>query len=99
MEPASADARGSSTQEGTIGMGSSPGRGTRLAKIVLSAALSLALLAALTRFVRLVLDAPKPFPGYTLIAPLLSTRTFLVDMKGRVVRTWDSDYTAGQCAY
>lgn len=31
--------------------------------------------------------------GYTLIAPLLSTKTYLIDMQGRVVRTWESDTT------
>jgi hypothetical protein len=73
---------------------------TRLtAKILLSTALCLALLAGLTRFVIQLRAAPKPFAGYTLIAPLVSTRTYLIDMGGRVVHTWDSQYTAGQCAY
>ncbi len=37
--------------------------------------------------------------GYTLVAPLQSTKTYLIDMQGRVVRTWESRYTAGQDAY
>src|SRR5437899_7753840 len=36
----------------------------------------------------LSLNDPKAFQGYTLFAPLSSTKTYLIDMKGRVVRTW-----------
>jgi hypothetical protein len=39
------------------------------------------------------------FPGYTLIFPLQSKNTYLVDVQGRVVRSWQSKYTAGQDAY
>ena len=45
------------------------------------------------------LNSPKAFQGYTLIFPLQSTRTYLVDMQGRIVRTWESRYAAGQDAY
>ncbi len=65
-------------------------------KIILLAALALAFLAAVARFISGLLAEPKAFPGYTLVAPLLSTRTHLVDMQGRAVRTWESQYTAGQ---
>ncbi len=68
-------------------------------KILLLVALTLAFMAALTRFIRALFDEPKAFPGYTLIAPVLSTQTHLIDMHGRVVRTWQSQYTAGQAAY
>src|SRR4051812_46940904 len=44
-------------------------------------------------------NEPTAFAGYTLVAPLLSKKTYLVDMRSRVVRTWESDYTAGQDAY
>jgi hypothetical protein len=44
-------------------------------------------------------NEPDAFQGYTLIAPLQSTKTYLVDTKGRVVHTWESKYTAGQDAY
>lgn len=43
-------------------------------------------------------NEPEAFGGYTLIAPLLSTRTYLVDMQGRVVHHWESRYTAGEDA-
>jgi hypothetical protein len=42
----------------------------------------------------LLLNDPKAFQGYTLLAPLKSTKTYLLDMQGRVVRSWDSDYPA-----
>jgi hypothetical protein len=49
--------------------------------------------------VGVLVNEPDAIQGYTLIAPLQSTKTYLVDMKGRVVHTWESKYTAGQDAY
>src|SRR5262249_45240304 len=46
-----------------------------------------------------VVNKPKAFPGYTLVFPLLSTKTYLIDMQGHLVRTWDSKYAPGQEAY
>ena len=47
----------------------------------------------------LILNTPKASPGYTLIAPLLAKQTILVNMKGEVVHSWESDCTPGQSAY
>jgi Arylsulfotransferase (ASST) len=47
----------------------------------------------------LQLNDPGAFQGYTLVAPLNSTKTRLIDMEGRVVHMWESKYTAGQDAY
>ena len=47
----------------------------------------------------LQLNDSKAYQGYTLVAPLNSKKTYLIDMQGRVVRTWESQYTAGQEAY
>jgi hypothetical protein len=60
-------------------------------------------------------DEPKPAPvkpivgrllndvkackGYTLIAPSFSKITYLIDMEGRVVQSWNSDCTPGFSAY
>jgi hypothetical protein len=44
-------------------------------------------------------NEPGAFAGYTLVAPLRSTKTYLVDTEGRVVREWQSRYAAGQDAY
>ncbi|HZW33106.1 MAG TPA: aryl-sulfate sulfotransferase [Isosphaeraceae bacterium] len=69
------------------------------AKVILGIALTLALGTGLARWVETLAHRPSAFPGYTLVAPLLSTNTHLVDMEGRIVRTWTSEYTAGQTAY
>jgi Arylsulfotransferase (ASST) len=47
----------------------------------------------------LAVNDPRAYQGYTLVAPLQSTKTYLIDTQGRVVRTWESRYTAGQDAY
>ncbi|HEV3116834.1 MAG TPA: aryl-sulfate sulfotransferase [Gemmataceae bacterium] len=40
----------------------------------------------------------KAFQGYTLFAPMNSSTTYLIDMQGRVVRTWQSDCSPALCA-
>lgn len=49
--------------------------------------------------VGLVAHETRAFPGYNLMAPLNSSRTFLFDNDGRVVRTWESDSSPALCAY
>jgi hypothetical protein len=44
-------------------------------------------------------NKPEAFQGYTLVFPLQSTKTYLIDMQGRVVRDWASKYAVGQEAY
>jgi hypothetical protein len=44
-------------------------------------------------------DAKKACQGYTLLAPANSTTTYLLDMEGRVVKTWQSDCKPGHSAY
>ena len=39
----------------------------------------------------LSLNEMRAFPGYTLLAPLDSTNTYLLDMQGKVVQSWASD--------
>jgi hypothetical protein len=39
----------------------------------------------------LILNDPRALQGYTLLAPIQSTKTYLLDMQGRVVRTWESE--------
>ena len=41
----------------------------------------------------LIRNDPGAFQGYTLISPLQSTTTFLVDMNGRTVHSWETDST------
>ncbi|MHB1557575.1 MAG: aryl-sulfate sulfotransferase [Isosphaeraceae bacterium] len=38
----------------------------------------------------LLINEPKALQGYTLISPFNSTRTFLLDMQGRVVHSWEA---------
>jgi len=41
----------------------------------------------------LLINGPKAFKGYTLIAPMTSMKTQLIDIEGKAVRTWTSDCT------
>src|SRR5688572_22765136 len=47
----------------------------------------------------LLRNEPGSLEGYTLIAPMRGNKTYLIDMEGRVVRTWESKYTPALCAY
>ena len=47
----------------------------------------------------LIRNDPGAFQGYTLISPLQSKSTFLIDMEGRVVRSWQTDATPSSIAY
>ena len=47
----------------------------------------------------LLTNDPRAFPGYNLMSPLNSSRTYLFDLQGRVVRTWQSDCSPSLCAY
>jgi Spy/CpxP family protein refolding chaperone len=47
----------------------------------------------------LSINDPRALQGYTLLASLQSTKTYLIDMQGKVVRTWDSKHTPGASAY
>src|SRR5262249_3021320 len=42
---------------------------------------------------------PRALQGYTVIAGLQSTKTYLIDMEGRVVRQWESKCGPASCAY
>ena len=42
---------------------------------------------------------PGALKSYTLFSPMPSTETFLIDIRGRKVHTWSSQYTSGQGIY
>ena len=42
---------------------------------------------------------PQASPGYVFFNPLLSYMTYLVDVDGRVMHTWEADYESGGGAY
>jgi hypothetical protein len=52
-----------------------------------------------TQGIGLIRNDPGALVGYTLISPLQSTSTFLIDMNGRVVKTWETDSTPSSIAY
>jgi len=43
--------------------------------------------------------AAEPSEGYTLFAPMASGITYLIDIEGNIVHTWDSDYEPGLSVY
>jgi hypothetical protein len=45
----------------------------------------------------LLINDPRAFQGYTLLAPLDSPNTYLLDMQGKVVQTWTSDCNPALC--
>lgn len=47
----------------------------------------------------LVTRSARVSDGYVLLAPLLSTTTYLVDRAGKVVKTWESAYPPGVSAH
>ena len=42
----------------------------------------------------LAINDPRALQGYTLLSPLMSTKIYLIDMQGRVLRTWQSESSA-----
>jgi Arylsulfotransferase (ASST) len=47
----------------------------------------------------LSINAPGAFRGYTLLNPMGQKTVYLLDMEGRVVKTWETKYNSMQVAY
>lgn len=47
----------------------------------------------------LVLSTATVSPGYTLVAPMDKTITYLINNQGDIVHSWKSEYTPGNAAY
>ncbi len=47
----------------------------------------------------LSINNPRAFRGYTLLNPMNKTTTYLIDMEGRVVKTWKSEHISMHAAY
>lgn len=47
----------------------------------------------------LSINQPAAFQGYTLLAAMGARNTYLIDMEGKVVRTWTSESPPAMCAY
>jgi hypothetical protein len=46
-----------------------------------------------------LINDPRAHKGYTLIAPMNSTKSYLIDMEGRVAKIWESDCTPALFPY
>ena len=47
----------------------------------------------------LSINDPRAFRGYTLLNPMNKKTTYLIDMEGRVVKTWESEHNSMHAAY
>jgi hypothetical protein len=47
----------------------------------------------------LLINEPKAYQGYTLLLPLMSTNAYLMDMQGKVVRTWETKCNPAASGY
>ncbi len=47
----------------------------------------------------LILNDPKAFRGYTVLNPMNKKTTYLIDMEGRVVHSWESEHNSMHAAY
>jgi hypothetical protein len=52
-----------------------------------------------TQTVGTFLNTPESYNGYTLLDPMGSTNTHLIDNCGHVINTWTSDYASGGACY
>jgi hypothetical protein len=52
-----------------------------------------------TQGIGLIRNDPGAYQGYTLISPMQSRTSFLIDMNGRVVKSWATDSTPSALAY
>ncbi|MEI6224987.1 MAG: SUMF1/EgtB/PvdO family nonheme iron enzyme, partial [Deltaproteobacteria bacterium] len=55
--------------------------------------------SAVTRTVGLMLDTTRAYPGYTLMSPLHSGYTYLIDNAGNYVHRWSSQGEPGRSSY
>ena len=55
--------------------------------------------AATNQTIGLFLNTTNAWPGYTLMAPMHSTNTYLINNAGEVVHMWTSDCEPGRTAY
>ena len=56
-------------------------------------------LSSQDRTVGVTLNTTNAAPGYTLFAPLGSTTTYLIDLDGRAINSWESSYRPGDAVY
>src|SRR5262249_18633727 len=80
-----------------------PGEMIRLGAVTVLAMLVLAVPAPADEPAKpkigLLVNESKACKGYTLLASSNSSSTYLIDMEGRVIQSWKSDYNPGLSAY
>ena len=69
-----------------------------LAVLMTGAGLNPAAIGAQEQTVGLFLNEPGSFQGYTLFDPMDYTTTYLIDNEGRLVHSWDSEFSPGGTA-
>jgi hypothetical protein len=47
----------------------------------------------------LIVNDPRAYQGYTLLAPIMSKMVYLLDMQGRVIRTWEDETPGNLSVY
>ncbi|HEV3080715.1 MAG TPA: aryl-sulfate sulfotransferase, partial [Gemmataceae bacterium] len=47
----------------------------------------------------LIINDARAFQGYTLLAPIMSRMVYMVDMQGRVIRTWEGEAPGNMSVY
>ena len=47
----------------------------------------------------LIVNDPRAYQGYTLLAPIMSKMVHLLDMQGRVIRTWEGEAPGNMSVY
>jgi hypothetical protein len=57
------------------------------------------LVKAQEQTVGLFLNEPGAYEGYTLFAPLQYTTTYLINNEGRLIHSWEGEYTPGNSVY
>ena len=67
--------------------------------VLLLSIISLTPLNAQDQTVGLFINKPGACEGYTLFSPIRYNTTYLIDMQGRLVHKWESDYTPGLSVY
>jgi hypothetical protein len=47
----------------------------------------------------LIINDARTYQGYTLLAPIMSKMICMIDMQGRVIRTWEGEAPGNMCVY
>lgn len=71
----------------------------RIGLPILALALIVTVASAQERTVGTLINSEGAFGGYTLFGPISSKQVFLIDMEGRLVHQWETEYSPGSSVY